>query len=178
MKGLVFKEFINMVEEKFGYETVDEIIEDSQLASKGAYTSVGTYNHEEIITLVQSLSKKTKIPVPDLVKEFGRSLMPVFAKGFPDFFKEPNSFKFLGSLNDYIHVEVKKLYPDAELPTFVTKSQSEKEMVLEYHSKRPLADLAEGLIEALVKHYKEDIEISTESPPGPPRSRTFTLKLK
>ncbi len=178
MKGLVFKEFINMVEEKFGYETVDEIIENSHLDSKGAYTSVGTYNHEEIIRLVQNLSNKTKIPVPDLVKEFGRNLIPVFAKGFPNFFKEPNSFKFLGTLHNYIHVEVKKLYPDAELPIFATRLHNENELVVEYSSKRPLADLAEGLIEALVKYYGENIEISTQSPPGPPTARTFNLKRR
>ena len=178
MKGLVFKEFMSMVEEKFGYETVDAIIEDSKLESKGAYTSVGTYNHEEIIKLVQSLSHKTKIPVADLVKEFGRALIPVFVKGFPDFFKEKNSFAFLKSLNDYIHEEVKKLYPDAELPTFITKSESEKELVLEYQSARPLADLAEGLIDGLIKYNNEPIEVSTQSPPGPPTARIFTLKRK
>jgi len=164
-----------MVERKFGDETVDEIIEESQLKSNGAYTTVGTYDHNELITLVLSLSKKTKIPAADLVKEFGRSLIPVFAKGYPIFFNVKDSFEFLKSLNDHIHVEVKKLYPDAELPIFITKTHDQKELVIEYRSARPFADLAQGLAEGLVKFFKEDINIVTQSPPGPPLSRTFTL---
>ena len=35
MKGIVFTEFLEMVEEKFGLEVVDYIIESSELASEG-----------------------------------------------------------------------------------------------------------------------------------------------
>ena len=43
MKGIVFTEFLEMVEEKYGLEMVDDIIENANLQSHGAYTSVGTY---------------------------------------------------------------------------------------------------------------------------------------
>ena len=36
MKGIVFTEFLEMVEEKYGYEVVDQIIEESKLPSGGA----------------------------------------------------------------------------------------------------------------------------------------------
>ena len=45
MKGIVFREFISMVENEFSIETADEIITASNLKSEGAYTSVGTYPH-------------------------------------------------------------------------------------------------------------------------------------
>ena len=38
MKGIVFSEFMELVEEKFGLETVDHLIESTDLASGGAYT--------------------------------------------------------------------------------------------------------------------------------------------
>ena len=38
MKGIVFTEFLDMVEKEFGYETVDHIIENSELSSNGIYT--------------------------------------------------------------------------------------------------------------------------------------------
>lgn len=38
MKGMVFTEFLDMVETKFSAAMVDDIIEDSQVASGGAYT--------------------------------------------------------------------------------------------------------------------------------------------
>lgn len=42
MKGIVFREFITMVETQFSLETADAIIADSTLATGGAYTTVGT----------------------------------------------------------------------------------------------------------------------------------------
>ena len=38
MKGIIFRGFLNLVEENFGIETMDAIIEESDLASGGAYT--------------------------------------------------------------------------------------------------------------------------------------------
>ena len=52
MKGIVFTEFLEMVETKFGLETVDNIIENSDLKSEGIYTSVGTYDFNEMVTPV------------------------------------------------------------------------------------------------------------------------------
>ena len=40
MKGIVFTEFLDLVEEKFGLEMVDTIIEQSNLDSGGVYTPI------------------------------------------------------------------------------------------------------------------------------------------
>ncbi|MBT8311465.1 MAG: hypothetical protein HKP23_01335, partial [Flavobacteriaceae bacterium] len=39
MKGIVFTEFLEMVEDKFGLEVVDTIIEKAELPSEGVYTA-------------------------------------------------------------------------------------------------------------------------------------------
>lgn len=52
MKGIVFSEFMDLVEESFGLEMIDELIEQSDLPSGGSYTAVGTYPHGEMLTLV------------------------------------------------------------------------------------------------------------------------------
>ncbi len=67
MKGLVFTEFLDMVEQRFSADMVDDIIEASDLPSGGAYTAVGTYSHSEIVALVQQLAIRTGIAVPDLL---------------------------------------------------------------------------------------------------------------
>jgi hypothetical protein len=60
MKGIVFTEFLDLVEAKFGLETVDEIIEKSDLKSKGVYTSIGTYDFSEMLSLITNLSEKNQ----------------------------------------------------------------------------------------------------------------------
>ena len=67
MKGIVFREFISMVENQFSLETADHIISASNLSTDGAYTSVGTYPPQEMVDLVTHLSAATNISVPDLL---------------------------------------------------------------------------------------------------------------
>ena len=136
-----------MVDEKFGYEMTEKIIKLSDLPSGGAYTNVGTYDHSEIITLVSNLSKQTEIDVKTLVVTFGHYLVVRFQTLFPKYFENDDcALDLLEKVNDYIHVEVKKLYEDAELPEISTKRTPEGGIILNYKSARGMGDLAEGMI--------------------------------
>ena len=160
MKGIVFTEFIELVEEMFSLEIADAIIEESDLASGGSYTSVLSYDHNEMIELVSRLSDKTKIPVPDLLKTYGVRLCARFAILYPNFFSDlDNTFDFLETVDNHVHVEVKKLYVDAEVPSFQTERISGGMMEMLYSSVRPFADLAEGLIIGTADHFGEQIAI-------------------
>jgi len=164
MKGIVFTEFLEMVESKFGYELVDELITQNELPSKGIYTAIGTYEASEMFTLVGSLHAKTKVPVPDLLKAFGHYLFGTFQKNYGAFFERAeDAFQFLESIEHYIHVEVRKLYPDAELPSFETKRIDEQTLEMIYTSQRRMGDFALGLIEKTFEHYHEQAEISKEN---------------
>lgn len=154
MKGLVFTEFMEMVEQKFSAEMVDDIIDAADLSSGGAYTAVGTYPHSEMVSLVQNLSVQTGIAMPVLIKTFGQYLFGRFVSLYPVFFEgTQGAFDFLESIENYVHIEVRKLYPDAELPTFETFRQGDRELTMVYRSRHPFAALAEGLIEGCLKHF-------------------------
>ncbi len=155
MKGIVFTEFLEMVEQEFGDEVVDHIIESSDLESDGAYTAIGTYHHSEIVQLLMNLSDHVKADPQKLLKAFGRYIFDTFLKSYPVFFTSvDNAFDLLESIDNHIHVEVKKLYPDADLPKFETES-SDGKMVMTYTSERKMSSLAEGLIEKTMEHYEE-----------------------
>ena len=162
MKGIIFTEFLDMVEDGMGYDTVDQLITESNLPSGGAYTAIGTYDHSEMVTLVSGLSKKTAIPVPDLLHAFGQYLFGTFEKNYSAFLNAaPDAFSFLESIEAYIHVEVRKLYPDAELPRFKTERKgSILEMI--YYSDRRMSDFALGLIEKTFEYYKEKASITRQ----------------
>ena len=163
MKGIVFTEFLEMVEDRFSPQVADRIIEASNLASGGAYTAVGTYDHHEIVQLVTELSNVTGIGVPDLLRAFGRHLFGRFVVGYPQLFAAATSaFAFLASVEGHIHVEVRKLYPDAELPTFKCDRSIPGRLTMLYQSKRPFGDLAEGLIMGCAEHFDEEVDIVRE----------------
>jgi len=163
MKGIVFRGFLNLVEENFGIETMDAIIEESDLASGGAYTNVGTYDHTEIVTMASHLSDRTGIAMPDLVRTFGNYLFNHLAKAHPDLVaKHSNSFDMLDAIERDIHREVRKLYPDAELPYLDCQIEGNGTLHMLYRSGRPLADVAHGLIEGCAAHFDETITIARE----------------
>lgn len=163
MKGIVFSEFIDMVEQEFGYEVVDQIIEASELPSDGVYTAIGTYDHSEIVQLLTNLAKATDTPPELLLKKFGRYLFDTFLERYPVFFDQcSNGFQFLESIDNHIHVEVNKLYPEATLPRF-NSTVGDKQMQLEYISVRKMSPLAEGLIEKTMEYYKHDFSLTKET---------------
>jgi hypothetical protein len=155
----------------------DRIIQAAHVPSGGAYTSVGTYDHGEMWSLVAELSKATEIPAPDLLRSFGQHLFGRFVLGFPRRFQGISSaFDFLQTVDGVIHMEVHKLYPDAELPRFEVLERSENRMVLLYQSLRHFADLAEGLIQGCGEHFGQPLSIVRENLPADAGSRVrFTL---
>ena len=159
MKGIVFTEFLELVENKFGLKVVDQIIEGCDLESKGVYTSVGTYSHKDMFKMVGKLSEMKNIPVSDLLKMYGEYFFDVLSKGYPQFMNQPNAFVFLESIDNYIHPEVLKLYPDAELPSFSSEMKGDNEMSLLYTSSRKMSDFAIGLIKGATKYFGEEVEI-------------------
>jgi len=176
MKGIVFSEFLDMVDEKFSMEMSERLVDEVKPPSGGAYTTVGTYDAQEIVDLVAKLSEITSISVPDLLKTFGRHLLSRFVEIFPEFFEGATStLDFLPMVESYVHLEVKKLYSDAELPSFTCVSPYPGRLEMTYRSARNLQDLAEGLILGTADHFNERVEVKRESIPEDPPAELFII---
>lgn len=125
-----------------------------------------------MITIVTLLSEKTGLSIPILKKAFGKYLLGVFVHQHPNMFgSDDDTFTILTRLNNSIHVDVRKLYLYAELPTFNHKWLDQNRFELIYHSPRPFADVAEGLITACIDHFNDAIRI-TERNWGQLKERT------
>jgi hypothetical protein len=160
VKGVVFTEFMEMVEARMGLDMLDRIITDAQLPNDGAYTSVGTYDHAELVRLVLALSSATGMSTPELVHVFGQHLFTRFSVTYPQLFgNAPTAFEFMSRIDGVIHVEVRKLYPDAELPKLHCENVSDREMTILYSSPRGFGDLAAGLIDGCIRHFGEPITV-------------------
>lgn len=158
MQGTVFTVFSEMVIQKFGMTYWNQLIEESHLSSGGAYTSVEQYDDQELFTLVKSISNQQDIPLPTLLEGFGEYLFPQL---FP---MTPKSLSHIHLLKDYIlsienviHVEVQRLYPDSYLPTFEYEEINDTELIVYYQSKRKLCHVAIGLLKGASKHFNQEI---------------------
>ncbi len=178
MKGIVFTKFLEMVEESYSVDFAEQMIEAVDLPSGGAYTAVGTYDHTEMVSLLVQLSKMTGRTVPDLLNAYGKYLFGQFAKLYPGFFEGvDSSIAFVARIEDVIHVEVKKLYPDAELPKFDVIEHTPDCLKILYKSDRHLGDLAEGLIDSCIAHFgeRETVSLKRENLTDPGAPVCFTL---
>jgi hypothetical protein len=169
MKGVVFTELLEMVEAQFGMEIADQIIESADLPSGGAYTAVGTYDYHEVLQLVSQLSQAVAVDPATLVQAFGQHLFGRLAAAYPMLFEGiEDTQALLLRVDDFIHVEVHKLYPEAELPKVLARSLPHGQLEVSYSSTRPFADLAEGLIRGCAAHFQEAILLEREDLSDPP----------
>ena len=177
MKGMVFTEFIEFVEDNFGFEITQKMIDNSK--SKGIYTGVGSYPSSELVSMVLQLSDLTKTDVPVLLVAYGKHLFHRFSLLYPHFFHQGvGFFDFISKIDDYIHVEVQKLYPDAELPSIEIIEKGEDFIEFVYTSKRRLGDFAHGLLLGAADYFESDVDIEKELLIEDGSKVKFILKLK
>ncbi|MEP2936108.1 MAG: heme NO-binding domain-containing protein [Gilvibacter sp.] len=163
MKGIVFTEFLELVEETFGLEMSDAIITESDLPSKGVYTAVGTYEFGEMLQLLGKLSEKTNLSIDDLLLVYGEHFFGVVERDYPSFlsmYSDP--IELLSSVENHIHVEVKKIYPEAELPTFDVIEKSENHLVMIYTSSRAMYNFGLGLMRKTFAHFGQNGDIKMD----------------
>jgi Haem-NO-binding len=176
MKGVVFTEFLDMVADAYSPETADDLVEGNTLASGGAYTSVGTYDSRELAVMVATLSDRVETPVPTLLCAYGERLFARFLDLYPHLLASPeDAFVFLSGIEAVIHAEVRKLYPDAELPEFDVTWDGDDVLILDYRSPRCLADLADGLIRGALEHFASPATLRREDIDADGSAARFTL---
>lgn len=158
MKGVVFDLLRDMVEENYGLEGWNTILEKS--GSDGMYLSPQSYSDQEMMSLVKATNEYTGIEIPMLLSAFGQFMAKEFYNRFPSFYDNCDDIiEFLLSVDRIVHGEVLKFYPDANLPSFKYEKSEANQLTMIYHSSRKLCHLAEGLILGSAAHYKKAINI-------------------
>ena len=155
MKGLVFTSLQDYIEKKYSYDLVDEAIIELNLSSSGIYSSLGYYEFDELVELVQFYASKVDRNVSDVLTDFGSWLFAELYKTHESMvIKYDDPINFLANIEKHIHYEVKKMYPSVSLPKIkFSFDDHTKTAVLEYSSHRPLASLCIGLVTGCLQHF-------------------------
>lgn len=169
-----------MLEERFGYKFQRSVLQGANLGHDGIYVKGGNYPYEEMVQLVVALSEQSKIAVPVLLREFGQFLFGRLVKIHPYVIQEQKSaLDLIASIHDYIHVEMRKLHPDAELPVFETVERSDAHIVVLYQSAKKMEALAEGMMLGCGEYFRTPLDIQQEPQPNTEvHTVKFTVRLK
>jgi len=176
MKGIILSEFVEFLEATLGDDRAQKIIDASQVPSMGAYSRVGLYDYQELIQLLTQTVTETDTEAATLLEGFSEHLFTVFKRDYSVFFKDVSSAaEMLTQIDNHIHVEVLKLYPDAELPKFEYTSDDGK-LTLSYQSPRPLAAVAQALVGACLKYFGDKETLLNSTIAQDQKSATFVIQ--
>jgi hypothetical protein len=155
MKGFIFTNFIDFIETSHGLEMVDEMITNCNLPSEGIYSSFNNYDFDELVSLLTYVSKKTNVNPEILLEKFGVFVFP-YLIGKHSYIIEhfDNALDLIAGIENHIHIEVRKLYNDADLPTFRVVEKTTKKLSVIYNSSKGLTYFAIGLIKETLNHFK------------------------
>jgi hypothetical protein len=160
VKGIIFTEYIEMLEKAHSPEFVDELLDSLALASGGSYTTVGTYSLGEFDALVRATAERTGETSSTILRNYGRWMFERLAALYPQFVVgHDDAYSFLSRLGWLHYSEVVKLYPDSQVPEFDVSTPYGDSMVVVYRSPRGLGDLAHGLLDGVAAHFRETLLI-------------------
>lgn len=152
MKGVLFTVAQEVIERLAGEAAWDAVLLGAGV--DGAYTALGDYPDEELGKLVETAAATLEMSVDDVLKLLGEHGFAVLVSRHPWATEgHEDLFGFLASLDDVIHPEVLKLYPDAAAPSFESHLERPSVIVLRYRSGRALVSLAVGLVIGAAAHF-------------------------
>ncbi len=142
---------------------VDKIISQSELESGGAYTAIGTYRFSEMLQLLGNLSNNTGISTDNLLLVYGEHFFSVLEESYPGLLNTyTDPIELLASIENHIHVEVRKIYPKAELPTFIVEEKTKSSLILIYKSSRAMHHFGLGLMNKTFEYFNSTATIVLE----------------
>lgn len=158
MKGVVFNIFEDFVSEGWGAAAYEDLLDMCPLHGDGVFVGPQTYPDADLLALVTKACERFGVEPPDALRAFGVFMFPQLASKFPTFLEGHDARSFLLSVHDVIHVEVRKLFPEAVTPSFSYEELDDGRLAIEYSSRRQLCFLMEGLLDGVAAHFGESIE--------------------
>jgi len=116
-----------------------------------------------MLQLLQNLNANTGISIDDLLLVYAEHFFGVIEKSYPGLlatYKDP--IEMLSSIENHIHIEVRKIYPDAELPIFVVEEKTKSTLTMVYKSSRAMHHFGLGLMNKTFEHFKSTAKIVLE----------------
>lgn len=161
MKGIIFTSLADLVERDYGIQAWQDALDHCTPACGGAFTAGGLYPDEELLDLVSYFSRTLDLEAEFLLRYFGEFLFAELAQSHEFLVNKYNTPKdLLLAVDQEIHRDVRKLYPDTYLPSMEYFDSGEPDkLTIVYQSKRKLCALAEGLIQGAANYYKVDITL-------------------
>jgi len=159
MHGIIFSELKKYVVTKFGDGTWNKLLQEAGLNGK-MYWSHQIYPDEEVVALVVTASKMTRISVAAILEDFGEFIVPDLVKIYMIFIVSTwKTLDLLENVEETIHKVVRMRLPGSDPARLKVRRPNRDEVIIFYESPRKMCSLAKGIIRGVAKYYGETIII-------------------
>jgi predicted hydrocarbon binding protein len=158
VKGIIFNLLESFISEGWGEDKYEEIFAACPLHTREPFVGPQSYPDADLLMIVAKAAEKLGIAAPAAVHAFGKYCFPKLAAKYPIFVRDHSHPKpFLQTIDNVIHVEVRKLFKDATPPRMTFVDPAPNELVMTYSSSRQLCALVGGLIEGVADYFHSPI---------------------
>jgi hypothetical protein len=160
MHGIIFAELRKFSDSALGPAAWPAIAADAGVAHV-SYLATETYPDEQLTALVGAAVRRSGVPAPQLLEQFGAFIVPGLVKVFGAFVKrEWTALDLLENTESVIHKAVRLRDPKATPPQLRISRQSPSQVTIEYSSPRRMCAVAKGIMRGVAAHYREPLVIT------------------
>ena len=158
MKGVIFNLLEDFIVEGWGVEKFEKILGHCPVHTQIAYVGPGTYPDGNLLDIVNQTTAELGIGTAEALRSFGRFAFPRLAGKFSVFLREHDHPKpFLKTIDDIIHVEVRKLFADSDPPRISYVDPAPDRLIMRYTSRRKLCPFFAGLVDGTGDYFNVPI---------------------
>lgn len=160
MKGFILNAGISYLEKTYDELSIDDLLSSVDTPPGGVYSSMIDYPDTTLRYFLERAALLIGIPQKKLSKLIGvfifSELIPISLSWVEE---SSNTFEMIKNHDEYLNQVVETAFPGFVAPSFKCVEISPDKLEANFQSTFMLADIAEGLIEAMIIHHKENISV-------------------
>ncbi len=159
MHGIIFNQLLKFVRENYGFDVLNQIMEDSKLSGK-FFDATKSYPDKEITSIVTAACNRLMVKEEVVLEAFGRFLVPGLIQTYQSFILPSwKTIDLLAHIETTMHRAVRQAEPEASPPRLEVSRVSKDEVEIRYYSARKMHALGLGLIKGVANHYEEEQQL-------------------
>jgi hypothetical protein len=161
MKGIVFVNFNEFINELWGDEFWDNLLNGAELSSGGVCTTFGTYDDQNFFTLICLGVDKKNIYVKDAQFISGKRVFREFYSfALAGVYNFTGAFESAYTVQSFIHLEADKMDTYTLHPKSMFLSETPKKFLSHYQFAGKLYFLCEDILPSPTTHTGQKVKVS------------------
>lgn len=155
MHGSIFVLLRRFVESTYGHSTWAKLLEESGVEHAG-YQMQEMYPTHEVFAIIGKLGEKTEQSVFDLLEQYGEFIVPDLMMIYNKYLQpEWRTYDLLLNTEETMHGAVRRENSEANPPKLLVTKKGDRQLVIDYYSRRRMAGVAIGIIKGIAKYFDE-----------------------